>query len=267
MGKNKYPSNRLNQSFKGDKNMENLPDEENKNIIDTDYLSSASDVIENTKDEIEDKNETFEDAVPEETLGEEAVPETNTEEEVMAKSTDISSFEKDSVEYGLTEIINPAQNLTADTVIKSWEVKSSNDILRSIIENIFNEYEKNMRPKRPIDPNKGGELQTTLYQTLVRVAQTNVNFNENWSYILSRFYENPNGVYNINYVLRFVDKMNVTKQDLTLFTRLINLLIVTCDRSKIKDNLRKVSLEKTLADVASNNIRSNILGFYRQFVA
>lgn len=166
-----------------------------------------------------------------------------------------------------TPLINPAQNLTSDANIKSWEVRDPSNVLRPILENIFTEYEKNMRPKKPIDRNKGGEYQTTLYQTIIRVAQSRTHFNENWNYILSRFQENPNKVYDINYVMRFLDTMSVTKADTVLFPRLLNLIIHTSDRTKIVENLRRVSLEKTLSTVSSNAIRTNILGYYRQYVA
>lgn len=173
----------------------------------------------------------------------------------------------ESVEENLSQLVNPAQNFTTDANIKAWDVRDPQNVFRGILENIFLEYEKNMLPKKPIDRQKGGQYQTTLYQAIIRVAQSKTYFNENWTYILNKFHENLNHTYDINYLMRFVDAMNVTKADVVLYPRLLNLIIMTCDRQNMVQNLRRVSLEQTLQTVASTTMRANILGYYRQYIA
>jgi hypothetical protein len=276
MGKNRNYYGRISSSSNGENQMS---DAENPVLISDDSLKDNSSVFENSN-KVTNEIEELSEAVPET----EDTPAVDTEEPVVDSSEEpattvaplsepakpepvLSATETSLVNESVLALVNPAQNFTSDANIKSWETNNRSNIIRPIIENVFNEYEKNMRPKAPINRQKGAEYQTTLYQTIVRVAQTKAFFNENWDYILNRFYENPNNVYGINYVMRFVDAMSITKADAVLYPRLLNLLITTCDKKNMVENLRKVSLEKTLSNVASNTMRSNILGYYRQFVA
>jgi hypothetical protein len=287
MGKNRNNYyGRISSSGNGENQMS---DAENPVLISDDSLKDNSSVFENSN-KVTNKIEELSEAVPETddtptVEAEEPVVDSSVDEEPVVDSPEepaptvaplsepakpepvLPASETSLVNESVLALVNPAQNFTSDANIKSWETNNRSNIIRPIIENVFNEYEKNMRPKAPINRQKGAEFQTTLYQTIVRVAQTKAFFNENWDYILNRFYENPNNVYGINYVMRFVDAMSITKADAVLYPRLLNLLITTCDKKNMVENLRKVSLEKTLSNVASNTMRSNILGYYRQFVA
>lgn len=279
MAKNhNYRSSFSSKNSTGDTRMTDATEavnEENLTPISEENLKDPSSVFENSKlsdTEVSPAHEVLEEPVLE--ASGEPTPEVVDEpimelapqpEQPVIEELTVST--QPPAEESLSTLVNPAQNFTSDASIKAWETNSKLNIIRPILENVFNEYEKNMRPKKPIDRNKGGEYQATMYQTIVRVAQTRAFFNENWEYILSRFQENPNNVYGINYVMRFVDKMKVTKADTVLYPKLLNLIIMTCDKEKMVENLRRVSLEKTLSTVASGTMRGNILGYYRQFVA
>ncbi len=168
-------------------------------------------------------------------------------------------------------IVNSAQNLTTSREIKSWNIEAPKQDNQTgmIVLDTLKKYEEVMRPKRPLDKRIAGQQQTNLYQSILRVCREPQNFNKNWELILSRVYENPNNVYGINYVFRSLDQMSGSKLDVQLFTRLMNLIILTCDPDPEvrKLNLKRVSIEKTLAGVSSDVIRNNILGYYRQYVA
>ncbi len=166
-------------------------------------------------------------------------------------------------------IVNTAQNPTSNMKIKVWEIDelTNDNPLGTIILNTLLQYEKIMKPKTPIDKNIGGQQQTALYQAIIRAAQDKTNFNKNWEIILSRFSTNPNNVYGIQYCYRFLDRMQGSKLDVSLYSRLINLINLTAKPETRVINLRRVSVEKTLANVSSENIRSNILGYYRKYIS
>lgn len=166
-------------------------------------------------------------------------------------------------------VVNSAQLTTTNMRVKTWtqEELLNNNSLGLIVLDTLERYEKIMKPKIPINSMIGGQQQTTLYQLLVRITQSKTDFTKNWELVLAQFNKNPNNVYAMNYVARFLDKMNVTKNDIELFKRLLNLIIVTCNPETRAENMRKVSLEKTLKGVTSDAIRINLNNFYRQYVS
>lgn len=166
-----------------------------------------------------------------------------------------------------TPLVNTVQNLASDSKVPSWEQTDHTNTLYGVIGNVLTGYEQTMKAKMPVNKTVGAQRQTELYQIIVRVAQSRTHFKTNWELILSHFHENPTGCYSANYVMRFLDSMQVTKNDITLFTRLLNLIIFTADPLKIAENLRRVSIEKTLSTVSSPVIRANITGYYRNFVS
>lgn len=164
-------------------------------------------------------------------------------------------------------LVNTIQNLASDTQVLTWENSDPSNTLYGVINNVLNNYESTMKAKLPVNKTVGAQKQTELYQIIVRVAQSRNHFKTNWELILKHFHENPTGCYSANYVMRFLDGMQVTKNDITLFTRLLNLIIFTADPLKVSENLRRVSIEKTLSNVSSPVIRANITGYYRNFVS
>ena len=195
----------------------------------------------------------------------------NLDDQVVSTSEQTPTYEnvvkKDVPKQFFNPTVNTVQNPTSNVDIKVWKNEELTDgnILGQVVLQTLQTYENIMQPKKPIDRKIGGRQQITLYNTYLRVAQTKKDFDKNWNIILNRFYENPNGVYGLQYVNRFLDQMTgLTKMDLTLFNRFNNLIILTCDPYKRQENLKRVSLEKTLSIVSSDVIRSNILNFYRK---
>lgn len=165
------------------------------------------------------------------------------------------------------KLVNTIQNLASDNKVSTWDSVDPTNTLHGVIENVLTTYENAMKAKMPVNRTAGAQKQTELYQIIVRVAQSRNHFKTNWELILKHFNENRTGCYSVNYVMRFLDEMKVTKNDLTLFTRLVNLIMLTADPLKITENLRRVSIEKTLDNVSSPIIRGNIIGYYRNFVS
>ncbi len=196
--------------------------------------------------------------LPADTLGEEdIVPKTHQLVDVIQKDPTPKA----------PPLVNTIQNLASDTQVSTWENRDPSNTLYGVINNVLNNYESTMKAKMPVNKTVGAQKQTELYQIIVRVAQSRNHFKTNWELILKHFYENPTGCYSANYVMRFLDGMQVTKNDITLFTRLLNLIMFTADPSKVSENLRRVSIEKTLSNVSSPVIRANITGYYRNFVS
>lgn len=169
----------------------------------------------------------------------------------------------------LNATVNSVQQTTTNARVKTWtqEELLKENSLGLIVLDTLERYEKMMKPKTPVNALVGAQQQTALYQIMVRVAQSQTEFTKNWELILSQFNKNPNNVYAMNYVARFLDKMNVTKNDIELFKRLLNLILLTCNPETRAENMKKVSLEKTLKGVTSDTIRANLNNFYRKFVA
>ncbi len=190
------------------------------------------------------------------------------ESPVVATLSDLKPLETpEEMKETNPPLVNTIQNLASNTKVPTWDNTDVSNTLYGVLENVLNNYEKAMKAKMPVNREVGAQKQTELYQIIVRVAQSRNHFTVNWELILKHFHENPTGCYSANYVMRFLDGMKVTKNDITLFTRLLNLIMFTADPAKIRESLRRVSVEKTLSNVSSPIMRANITGYYRNFVS
>ncbi len=163
---------------------------------------------------------------------------------------------------------NPVQNPLSNREIKVWTLDelTQDNVLGLVVLETLNKYEEKMRPKAPISRKEGGEQQTVLYNTLLRVLklENRRQFKQNWELILQRFHENPNNVYDVKYSFRFADQIKGTKEDLDFFFRLLNLIKASCNPYERDTVTKRVSITKTLSNVSNDIIRRNLLEFYNQ---
>lgn len=145
----------------------------------------------------------------------------------------------------------------ADRALKDVPSSSLTGILRIV------EYIKKMNPKKPIEVSEGAKLQAALF----RVIQSTINkeekhFKQIFSAMLAIFLHEKNGVFHESCLFRFMDNVPLNGNEIKAFTRLLNLMKLTCSKESRAVTLKQVDIGKTLQYGLTDDGRRKLIDFY-----
>lgn len=120
------------------------------------------------------------------------------------------------------------------------------------------DYMYTMNPKKAMDPVLGGQWQKTLFILLrgILANQDQTTFRQEWTTVLNVFNENKEGVFHENYIFRFPQHWNLSTSEVTLFRRLVTVIIQTADpeeRTGYSSKARLDLVTEGMTEVAKNN--------------
>ena len=123
-----------------------------------------------------------------------------------------------------------------------------------------------MKPGVPVADFDGAQHQYTLWRTIQSLIHQTPSheFNKQWNILLAFFANNQDEdqVFHDRFVYRFSEFWNRNESELNAFQRILHLIKVTCNPATRKQNLRLVSLERTLAVGLTEEGRQKVLSFY-----
>lgn len=125
-------------------------------------------------------------------------------------------------------------------------------------------YVEEMKPGKPVSVEHGVQQQMALWQIIRFVlARKGSEFVSLYAELLRLILAERRGVFHEKYIFRFHDALRLSQQDRRNYTRLLNLLLATCDPRTRQLALRQVSLQSAVAGIADNEVVQRIDGFYR----
>lgn len=126
-------------------------------------------------------------------------------------------------------------------------------------------YIADMKPGKPMPETAGARNQYNLWKAISYVAETapGDEFRRLWNLLLSYFEQYKDGVFHDRYVFRFSEQWMWSQYELNGLQRIINLIKLTSNQSTRSANLKKVVLDKTLAEGFSDDARQKIVTFYK----
>lgn len=126
-------------------------------------------------------------------------------------------------------------------------------------------YKDNMAPGLPVSPDAGARQQYNLWKLLEALVEASpeAEFKKLWSVTLAFIHGNINGVFNDRYVYRFADQWVWGLGELNAFQRLLNLATTTSNSATRKNDLRRVSIDKTLAEGFSEKAKQRLGNYYQ----
>lgn len=155
-------------------------------------------------------------------------------------------------------------NASFDVLLQNLKNKGSLSE-KSLIQSLES-YLVAMQPGRPITDTEGMQHQYTLWRTIHSVVHqvTHEDFAKHWNLLLAFFaqYQGDNQVFHDRYVFRFSEHWTRDESELQAFQRILNLIKLTSNPNTRKQNLKQVSLNRTLEVGFSEEARQKLLSFY-----
>ena len=125
-------------------------------------------------------------------------------------------------------------------------------------------YLSKMRPRMPTGIQEGAAAQVMLWRSLLNTIQRNpAEFKSLWSMWLMYFNHYSDGVFGTRYVFRFMEFVQLPKNQVVAFQRILNLLIRTANPVNRAAVMRHVDLEATMSVYFTEADRQRVIGFYK----
>lgn len=125
------------------------------------------------------------------------------------------------------------------------------------------QYIDKMAPGKPMDKVAGAANQVALWRTIKAVLEhSREDFNSTYSVMLGLWNKHKTGVFGERYVHRFMDMVNMDKDEVFAFLAILDLMRMTASPIGRKEALRQVDMNRALGREFSEQARQNILGFY-----
>jgi hypothetical protein len=125
------------------------------------------------------------------------------------------------------------------------------------------EYSVAMAPRRPITDKEGSLMQKHLFDAIIGlINKEDEHFTQLWSAVLRYVEKEINGVFSHTHAFRFMDNVPLNPEQCQALASLLHLLRLTAAPASRKDNLKQVSLDKTLQVGVTDSGRQRVLAFY-----
>lgn len=207
-------------------------------------------------------------AEPEQTNVQEEQPEETVEEEqppvqapVVQETTSAPVVEE--VKPPVVEDVAP--KATVQEEIKEAISANHVDQATSALIHALDTYMTKMAPGVPMDDKTGAANQWGLWKTIHNVIERSTSeesFKKCWFILLKYFAIEGKTAFSDRYVFRFAPHWTQSTDDLDLFQRILNLLILTANHETRSEKVKEVSLERTFEKGLSEEGRNRLIGFY-----
>jgi hypothetical protein len=146
------------------------------------------------------------------------------------------------------------------------KINKDGDTADKVLVGVLEEYRKNMKPGLRIKPTDGIGQQYNLWRVIhntIELSETQEKFRLRWNTILMFAKETKNDVFNEKYILRFGPLWGKTEPEYNAFGNMINLIKLTCDPETRAEELKLISLDKTLKYVFSEQGKAKVIRYYQ----
>jgi hypothetical protein len=126
-------------------------------------------------------------------------------------------------------------------------------------------YMSKMRPRMPTNIAEGCAAQVMLWRALLNTIQRNPGeFRSMWSLWLMYFNHYNTSIFGLAYAFRFMEFVQLPKNQIVAFQRILNLLMRTADPINRAAIMRHISLEATMSVYFTEADRQRVIGFYKE---
>lgn len=154
-----------------------------------------------------------------------------------------------------------AQATDFDGMVK--QLRASGTVAEKWLVEALERYVVAMAPRTPLNADVGLKHQYALWTTIVRVLNEfePSEFSKLWNVLVAYFRQHKDGVFSIQYALRFTDKWPSNRlEECTGFENMVNLLKATANnRSTVT---KEVSIDKSVGEGFSDVARGRLIQFY-----
>ena len=125
------------------------------------------------------------------------------------------------------------------------------------------DYIDKMAPGKPVSTQDGIAAQMGLWNLIkLMLTRESNEFVLHYGYLLNTIREHRRGVFSERHLYRFFEHLKMSAEDRTNFTRLLNLMVTTCDPSMRQLAMRQVDLRTALSGLRSESQRQRVAAFY-----
>lgn len=125
------------------------------------------------------------------------------------------------------------------------------------------DYIDKMTPGRPVSTQEGTSAQMGLWNLIkLMLTREGSEFVLHYSHLLETIREHRRGAFSERYLYRFFEHLKLSAEDRTNFTRLLNLMITTCDPSIRHLAMKQVDLRTALAGLRNEGQRQRVAAYY-----
>lgn len=159
----------------------------------------------------------------------------------------------------------PAAVAAAPAKTEPAEVKKPSglsDVAISYISQV-EDYMAQMAPNKPMAEANGIRYQVSLFRVLTRMIDNlDVDFRAAWATVLDLAYKHKDGAFNERYVMRFVSNLTLTKEEVTAFLLLLDLIRMSAEPVTRANPLKQYDMSKLQKYRFTEKGRRNLNAFY-----
>lgn len=153
-------------------------------------------------------------------------------------------------------------------VLSAWDQRL-NDLLtkgtvfQQSMVGVLKRYNEEMHPNKPVDIATARTQQRALYNIIVKVIDTDENFQDNWRTVVGFFREYKKSTYGDKYVNRFMDLLNNFRgEERQVFQNLLALLSITAGLNNHKQVTKYYMLDKGLVNPLKPASIQRVINYY-----
>jgi hypothetical protein len=125
------------------------------------------------------------------------------------------------------------------------------------------DYIDKMAPGRPVSTQEGTSAQVGLWNTIkLMLTREGSEFVLHFGYMLDQIRQHRKGAFGERHLYRFFEYITLSPDDRTNFTRLLNLMVTTCDPSMRQLAMKQVDLRTALSGLRSEAQRQRVAAYY-----
>lgn len=132
-----------------------------------------------------------------------------------------------------------------------------------VLQDSIDTYVKKMSPGVPHVGDEGSKQQAALYRIIQNVFNLQgKDFIDGMNVVLETVKEHRKDAFNERYVFRYMNEVKLTATERKNFERVVNLFLVTCDKTDRKQNLKQIDLSYTVEGYSDPSLIQKLTEFY-----
>lgn len=152
--------------------------------------------------------------------------------------------------------------------LSAWDQRLENlltngSVFQQSMVGVLKRYNDEMHPNKPVDIATARTQQRALYNIIVKVMDTDENFQDNWRTVIGFFREYKKSTYGDKYVNRFMDLLNNFRgEERQVFQNLLALLSITAGLNNHKQVSKYYMLDKGLVPPLKPASIQRVINYY-----
>lgn len=158
----------------------------------------------------------------------------------------------------------PVKQKTKPVSKYTLDILEGDSTLVQHVKTTLKEYLEKMAPGRSHAGKEGAITQVKflrLIETILKLEGT--EFTLMYGTLLDTVNKNKGSAFSESYIYRYFDSLTISPSESAKFSKLMNLLLVTCDPDKRRASLRQVDVMATLETLKNDAITQRVVEFYK----